>query len=49
MENSPALVIMLMTVPALVAGVVTALNAKKTNAAWRVRRQARAAAKAASQ
>lgn len=46
MENSPALVIMLMTLPALVAVIVTALNAKRLNAAWRARREARSAAKA---
>lgn len=49
MENTHALVMMLMTLPALIGAVVVAANAKKLNAASRARREARAAAKAAAQ
>lgn len=44
MDNSPALVIMLMTLPALIGSVVVAANAKRINAAEKKRRAARAGA-----
>lgn len=44
MDNSPALVIMLMTFPALIGSVVVAANAKRINAAEKKRRAARAGA-----
>ncbi|WP_313356694.1 hypothetical protein [Microbacterium sp.] len=44
MDNSPALVIMLMTLPALIGSVVVAANAKRINAAAKERRAARAGA-----
>ncbi|WP_292699461.1 hypothetical protein [Microbacterium sp. 69-10] len=49
MEINPALVVTLTTLPVLIGVLAVALNAKRLNAAWRERREARSAAKAASQ
>ncbi|UNK70249.1 hypothetical protein [Microbacterium sp. H1-D42] len=49
MENPGLYIMMIVTLPALLVAVITTLNAKKTNAMWRARREARAAAKAAGQ
>ncbi|MFJ4044293.1 hypothetical protein ACIPV2_00955 [Microbacterium sp. NPDC089987] len=42
MDNAPALIIILITLPALIGSVVVAANAKRINAAARERRAARA-------
>ncbi|SJN42521.1 hypothetical protein FM104_12015 [Microbacterium esteraromaticum] len=49
MENPALYIILVVSLPALLVGVLTTLNAKKTNASWRARREARAHAKVAGQ
>ncbi|MFD5213560.1 hypothetical protein [Microbacterium sp. NPDC058345] len=48
MENPAPFVIMMVTLPALLVAVITSVNAKRTNALWRARREARAQAEAAA-
>ncbi|MFS2242966.1 hypothetical protein [Microbacterium sp. OR16] len=45
MDNAPALVIMMTTLPALIGSIVVAANAKRINAAQKERRAARAGAR----
>jgi len=48
MDNTTAVVLLLMTLPAVIGSMVVAAGSKKTNAAWRARRQARAVARASA-